>query len=75
MPTEDGRLNDKAVRFYSAMIDELITNGITPIINLFHFDMPMWAQELGGWENRKVVDYYVSYAEKCFGLFGNKVKY
>ena len=73
MPDKTGKLNEKAVKFYSNVIDELNRNGILPIINLFHFDMPMWAQKLGGWESREVVDYYVKYAKKCFELFGDKV--
>ena len=29
---------------------------IEPFVNLYHFDMPMALQEIGGWENRQVVD-------------------
>lgn len=48
MPDKTGAVNEKAVKFYNNVINELIRNGILPIINLFHFDMPMWAQKLGG---------------------------
>lgn len=75
MPNINQQVNEKAVDYYNSVIDELIKNDILPIINLFHFDMPMWAQNLGGWENRKFVDYYVNYAKKCFELFGEKVRY
>ena len=37
----DGQhLNPKAVAFYRDYFQELKANGIEPIINLFHFDMP-----------------------------------
>lgn len=74
MPNKSMRVNSKAVKFYNGVINEMLKNGILPIINLFHFDMPMWAQKLGGWENREVVDCYVKYAKKCFELFGDRVK-
>lgn len=73
MPNKTGKINEKAVKFYNDVIDELINANILPVMNLYHFDMPMWAQKLGGWENREVVDYYVNYAKKCFELFGDKV--
>lgn len=75
MPDKSGKINQNAVEFYNNIINEMINNEIIPMICLFHFDMPMWAQKLGGWENRDVVDYYVKYAKTCFELFGDKVKY
>jgi 6-phospho-beta-glucosidase len=74
IPNGVGKINSKAVDFYNDMIDELIANGIEPFINLFHFDMPLELQKIGGWENREVVDAYVEYAKTCFELFGDKVK-
>lgn len=75
IPTGDGELNPKAVTFYNAVIDTLLANGITPFINLYHFDMPLCMQEQGGWESRAVVDAYARYAKICFTLFGDRVKH
>lgn len=36
----------------------LIKNDIEPIICLYHFDMPLKLQEIGGFENREVVELY-----------------
>lgn len=33
------------MRFYHAYLDEMIANGIEPMINLYHFDMPEALQE------------------------------
>lgn len=71
----DGKhVNQKAVDFYNDMINHLLKNDIEPIINLFHFDMPLLFQEKGGWESREVVDAFVYYAETAFKLFGDRVK-
>ncbi len=75
LPQGRGEPNPEAVRFYHAMLDELLARGITPFINLFHFDMPMSMQEQGGWESRKVVDAFAEFAATCFRLFGGKVKH
>lgn len=73
-PQGKGEVNQKAVDFYNAYIDELIANGIEPFMNLYHFDMPMALQEKGGWLNRETVDGYVAFAQTCFTLFGDRVK-
>ena len=74
LPQGKGEVNQKAVDFYNAYIDELIANGIEPFMNLYHFDMPMALQEKGGWLNRETVDAYVAFAQTCFTLFGDRVK-
>lgn len=73
-PEGVGEVNQKAVDFYNAVIDELIANDIEPFINLYHFDMPMALQEKGGWLNRETVEAYVVFAKTCFELFGDRVK-
>ncbi|MCM3024455.1 glycoside hydrolase family 1 protein [Heyndrickxia ginsengihumi] len=74
IPGGIGNINEKAVDFYNRVIDELIKNDIEPFVNLFHFDMPFELQQIGGWENRKVIDAYAHYARICFELFGDRVK-
>ncbi|EHJ57661.1 hypothetical protein HMPREF9318_01976 [Streptococcus urinalis FB127-CNA-2] len=73
---ETNEVNPEAVDFYNHVIDELIANGIEPILNLHHFDLPVdLLHQYGGWESRPVVDLFVGFAEKCFTLFGDRVKY
>lgn len=73
IPAMDGKVNTKAVDFYKKYFKEIKDRGIKLFINLFHFDMPMYLQEIGGWANKEVVEKYVSYAETCFKLFGEYV--
>ncbi|MBL1225068.1 glycoside hydrolase family 1 protein [Enterococcus sp. BWR-S5] len=74
-PDGVGELNQKGVDFYNQMIDELLAQGIEPFINLYHFDMPIKLQEIGGFENREVIQAYADYARTCFELFGDRVNY
>ncbi|MGL4826919.1 MAG: glycoside hydrolase family 1 protein [Vibrionaceae bacterium] len=75
IPDGVGEINQKAVEFYHHIFDTMLQNGITPFVNLYHFDMPWCMQERGGWESREVVEAYARYASICFDLFGSKVKY
>lgn len=67
-------VNERAVTFYNNVIDEMIKQDVEPIINLYHFDMPLHFHEQGGWENRSVVDAFHYYAQTAFRLFGDRVK-
>ncbi len=68
------RICKRALKHYNNLINEMILHGIKPILHLFHFDMPMWAQKLGGWESREVVRLFGVFAKRCFELFSDRVK-
>lgn len=70
----DGKiLNPEAVAYYRDYFQTLLDKGVEPIINLFHFDMPWWLMEQGGWETRLSVDAFAFYAKTCFEQFGDLV--
>ncbi|CAM3273818.1 glycoside hydrolase family 1 protein [Vagococcus fessus] len=70
----DGKtVNEEAVTFYRDYFTELLKNNVKPVINLFHFDMPWWLMEKGGWEARESVDAFAFYAKTAFELFGDQV--
>ncbi len=64
-PDDSGKVNEKGIAFYKNLVDELLSVGITPICTLYHWDMPMWFFEKGGWEKEENVDYFLRYAEAC----------
>ncbi len=73
---ETAEVDEDGVRFYNDMIDECLKNGLTPIMNLHHFDLPVELyNKYGGWESKHVVDLFVKFAEKAFELFGDRIKY
>ena len=68
--------NEKGLKFYEALIDEIIKNEMEPIITMMHYDIPLHlVTEYGGFGNRKVVDFFVHYAETLLKRFKGKVKY
>ncbi|WP_125761590.1 glycoside hydrolase family 1 protein [Companilactobacillus hulinensis] len=71
----DGKtLNPEAVGFYRSYFQDMLDHGVEPIINLFHFDMPWWLMEKGGWKARESVDDFAFYAKTAFEQFGDLVK-
>lgn len=73
---ETGEVDEDGVKFYNNVIDEIIKNGMIPVMNLHHFDLPIELYEkYGGWESKHVVDLFVKFAKVAFDLFADRVKY
>ncbi|XP_062010316.1 beta-glucosidase 24-like [Rosa rugosa] len=74
--TIDGGINQEGIDFYNNFIDELIANGITPFVTLFHFDLPTALDtKYGGFISSDIVEDFKAYADLCFKTFGDRVKY
>ncbi|XP_034735348.1 lactase-like b isoform X4 [Etheostoma cragini] len=69
-------INEKGIQYYDGLIDQLLENKITPIVTLYHWDLPQVLQEkYGGWQNISLVNHFNEFANLCFERFGNRVKY
>lgn len=68
--------NEAGLAFYDKVIDEIIKDGMEPIITMSHYDMPLHlVTEYGGFANRKVIDFFVNYGKVLLERFKGKVKY
>ena len=68
--------NEAGLKFYDQLFDECLKYGIEPVITLSHFEMPYrLVKQYGGWRNRKMIDFFVRFAEVCFSRYKDKVKY
>ncbi|VVC94672.1 unnamed protein product, partial [Leptidea sinapis] len=68
------QINEAAVKYYNNVIDGLLEKGVEPFITLYHWDLPQKLQDLGGWTNPLVADWFADYARVAFALFGDRVK-
>ncbi len=73
-PDISGKPSQAGIDFYNRVIDELIANGIEPMFDLFHTDLPYWVVEAGGMCSRSFINWFVDYATVCFKAFGDRVK-
>ncbi|KAJ8936637.1 hypothetical protein NQ314_012253 [Rhamnusium bicolor] len=68
-------VNAAGVNYYKNLIKELRNNGIEPVITLHHWDFPQPLQDIGGWTNPDMVNYFADYSRIAFKEFGGDVKF
>lgn len=75
LPEGTGKVNEKGIDFYNALIDELLEQGIEPYITLYHWELPYEIYKRGGWMNPKIVEWFGQYARLVAERFSDRVKY
>ena len=69
-----GPVNQAGIDFYSKLVDELLDNGITPWLTLYHWDMPQALEYKGGWTNRDTAYRFAEYALTVHDALGDRVQ-
>lgn len=72
---EQGVWNAEAVEHYKAVLAACKKRNIEPVVALFHFTLPVWFAELGGFEKRANIDHFVNFSERILSELGPTVKY
>ncbi|RSH76766.1 uncharacterized protein EHS24_005344 [Apiotrichum porosum] len=70
-------VNQAGMKYYSDLIDALLEAGITPVVTLFHWDLPQClADEYDGFRShRDIIRDFSAYARICFEYLGDRVKH
>ena len=58
---EEGKFDRKQIEHYRKMILALRERGISPMVTIWHWTLPVWMAEKGGWQNSKFSEYFEQY--------------
>ena len=72
-PSGTGAVNRKGLDFYDRLVDELLDNGVQPMVNLFHWDLPQALQDRGGFANPEVVGWFTDFTSAVVSALGDRV--
>lgn len=66
--------NPAGLDFYSRLLDGMLERGVEPWATLYHWDLPQYLQDGGGWADRATVDAFVDYADVVTRHLGDRLK-
>ena len=72
-PSGAGPANQAGIDFYSRLVDRLLQTGITPMLTLYHWDLPQALQDVGGWPARDTAYRFADYAAIVFEALHDRV--
>jgi beta-glucosidase len=70
-PNGTGQPNPKGLDHYQRVLDDLLANGISPYVTLFHWDLPQALP--GGWQSRDTAKAFADYAGYVTGKLSDRV--
>jgi beta-glucosidase len=68
-----GPVNESGLAFYAHLVDELLAAGISPVVTLYHWDLPQALEDAGGWTNRQTAQRFGEYASIVASWLGSRV--
>ena len=73
---DDAFPNEKGLKFYDDVFDELLKYNIQPVVTLSHYESPLsLVNKWNSWADSRMIDCYVKYSKVCFDRYHKKVKY
>jgi beta-glucosidase len=72
-PQGTGQPSQAGFDYYKRVLDELLANGITPYVTLFHWDLP--AALPGGWQSRSTALAFADYAAHVARQLADRVRH
>jgi beta-glucosidase len=70
---EQGNLNQKGVDFYRRLLDRLAKKGVAAYVTLYHWDLPQYLEDRGGWVCRETPVRFAEYADKISRALSGRV--
>jgi len=72
---EEGQWNEEAIQHYHDYITELRRQGIEPFLNIWHWTVPIWFNDRGGFEKAANLKYWRRFVTKIAQEYGDEVHY
>lgn len=70
---KEGEFSEKEIEHYKNVLKTLKDKGLTVMLTLWHFTLPKWVADYGGWENNATVSYFERFVKKIVPNLGEYV--
>jgi beta-glucosidase len=72
---EEGKFDQNEIEHYRKVILALKQRELEPFVTLYHWPLPVWFAEQGGWLNPKAPEYFAKFTEKIVSEYRDLVKF
>lgn len=72
---EEGVWNLEAINHYHDYIDSMLQRGITPVLNIWHWTMPTWFTDKGGFEKKENLALFDAFVAKVAEEYCDRITY
>lgn len=72
---EEGAWSAEAIEHYRTYLQTLQKIGVEPVVTLWHWTVPVWFEQKGGFTKRRNVAYFVRFAEKVIEELGRDFRF
>ncbi|MGM0429866.1 MAG: GH1 family beta-glucosidase [Pseudomonadota bacterium] len=69
----NGSVNQEGLQFYINLVEALAQKQIASHVTLYHWDLPQYLEDKGGWLNRETAYRFAEYAEIVAQALGDRV--
>ncbi|MDD6275415.1 MAG: family 1 glycosylhydrolase [Clostridia bacterium] len=70
-----GEVSKEGLGFYIDLVKELKSAGIEPIVTIYHWDLPLWVHDEGGWLSEKIIPLFEQYTKIVVDALSDDVTY
>ena len=72
-PHGSGPVNHAGLDHYQRLVEGMLERNITPIVTLYHWDLPQALEDAGGWPHRDTAYRFAEYAHKVAEVLGDRI--
>jgi beta-glucosidase len=70
---DDGPVNARGLDFYDRLVDDVLAAGIHPMVTLYHWDLPQYLEDRGGWTSREAPERFADLTAAVHDRLGDRV--
>lgn len=71
----EGEFDEKELDHYREVVRSARRNGLDPFVTVWHWPIPLWLRDKGGWDSKKMPKYFARYVGRVVATMGNDVKF
>lgn len=71
----ENEINKKGLDFYINLVDELRKANIEPLVTIYHWDLPIWVHQKGGFLSEEIIPLFEKYTKIVVDALSDKVTY